>query len=122
MAVHGRRGPFQSACGACWEHAVRADALFAAEWGLPAELVHEPDLVDAVAVDRACAGDPVRLTSAELLTVVERLRSGGLTWTQMGKRLGRDGESLGRRVRELTAVTTSAAQTADSPEPEAVAA
>jgi hypothetical protein len=107
-AVHGRRGPHQQPCGPCWEHAVRTDALFAAEWDLPAELVAEPDLIDEIAVDRACGGGSVRLTVAELALVVEQLRRWGLTWDQIGRRIGRNGEALCRRVREHTATRATA--------------
>ena len=53
------------ACPECWEAAVLADKEAAVEAGLPESCPQEPDLIDAVAVERAVAGGRVELTVAE---------------------------------------------------------
>jgi hypothetical protein len=82
------------ACGACWEHVIRTDAVFADRWGLPAEPVADPDLVDEIAVERACTGDPVALTAAEVAAAVARMRAAGLGFAVIGQRLRRDPAGL----------------------------
>lgn len=98
--LHGGLPRWLVACGACWEHAVRTDAVVAAEEDLPELPERDPDLVDDVAVERACAGDRVRLTRLELLAAVRRLRSRGVTYCAIAARLGRDPEALRRLVRD----------------------
>jgi hypothetical protein len=97
--VHGALPRGAGACGACWEHVIRTDAAFADRWGLPETLVADPDLVDQIAVERACAGEPVRLTAAEVTAAVDRLRARGLTYAAIGRRLGRDPDPW-RRARQ----------------------
>jgi hypothetical protein len=82
------------ACGPCWEHAIRTDERVVVELGLPPELVADPDLVDEVAVERACRGDSVRLTKVERRTAFARLLGDGLTPTQAGDRLGMSGSAV----------------------------
>ncbi len=67
------------ACGRCWEQAIRADERVVVELGLPAEPVADPELVDEVAVDRACAGEAVRLSKAERRAALLRLAGRGLS-------------------------------------------
>ena len=94
LELHGRPPRGTVACGACWEHAIRTDAVFAAEEDLPPAPVADPDLIDDVAVDRACAGFPVPLTAAEVPVVVRRLRQDGRTFADIAALLGRDPDAL----------------------------
>ena len=64
------------------------------ELGLPPEPVADPDLVDEVAVERACAGDPVRLTPVERRVAIARLLKRGLTPSQAAERLGMSGSTV----------------------------
>lgn len=75
------------ACGACWEHAIRADERVVVEHGLPPEPTYDPSLIDEVAVERAVRGQRVRLTRAERAAVVSRLAGGGLRVTQIAYRM-----------------------------------
>lgn len=84
---HGRAR--HSACGRCWEQALRDDERFVVECDLPRTLVLDPHYVDVVAVDRACAGKRVRLTRAEFVAAVARLHADGLPCSQIAYRLGR---------------------------------
>lgn len=88
--VHGWAG--QSliggvACGACWEYAIRADERVVVEHDLPPEPTRDLDLVDEVAVERACRGERVPLTKAERTAVVDRLGGHDLTPGQIAYRL-----------------------------------
>lgn len=65
------------ACGPCWEQAIRDDERWAVENDLPRQLDRDPDLVDDVAVARAVAGEPVRLTRAERQVAINQLRRAG---------------------------------------------
>jgi len=117
LTLHGTPPRLTVACGACWEYAVRTDATVAALEGLPADLVIDPDLIDEVAVDRACTGQRVHLTDAETLTAVARLRAEGLTLVSVADRLGRDWHTVSRLLREhrtRTQTDTQADATADS--------
>lgn len=96
-----RFGLGQVACGTCWEKAIRADERVVVELGLPPDLHADPELVDEVAVDRACAGDQVRLTKAERREAVSRLLSSGLTPTQAADRLGMSGAAVTAVLAEL---------------------
>ncbi len=75
------------ACGACWERAIRDDERFAVEFGLTEQPDAEPDLVDVIAVDRACAGDRIRLTDAELSAAIRRLRRAGWSMNAIAEQL-----------------------------------
>ena len=99
LELHGRPPRGTVACGACWEHAIRTDAVVAAEEDLPPAPVADPDLIDDVAVDRACAGLPVPLTAAEVTVVVRRLRQDGRTFADIAALLGRDPDALRALVR-----------------------
>jgi hypothetical protein len=80
-----RRAP----CGPCWEQAVRNDERLVTECGLPRDLVPDPDHVDAIAVDLACRGERVSLTSAEFTAAVTRLRTQAVPDTRIAARLRR---------------------------------
>lgn len=64
----------ETACGACWELAIRDDERAAIEFGLPREVVPDLSYVDEVAVERACRGEKVTLTRVEQAVVAERMR------------------------------------------------
>ena len=57
------------------------------EFGLPRELTPDPAYLDPIAVDLACAGEPVHLTPAERQAVAARLTAAGLLPTQIARRL-----------------------------------
>ncbi|GAA1384119.1 hypothetical protein [Catellatospora chokoriensis] len=61
------------ACSPCWDDALVADYLFAAEHGLPLALEVDPSYVDTVAVDRAVRGEALELTELERAEVRRRL-------------------------------------------------
>lgn len=61
------------ACGACWEHAIRADERFVIECGIQDAPAVSADDIDEVAVARAVAGRRVRLTDAERVAAVRLL-------------------------------------------------
>jgi hypothetical protein len=67
------------ACGQCWERAIRDDERIAVLFELPREFTPDPSYVDAVAVQRACAGERVRLTQTERVAAVESLRRKAMT-------------------------------------------
>jgi hypothetical protein len=90
-----------TACGACWERVIRDDERFVVECGLPRELVADPLYVDPVAVERACSGDPVRLTRTELLAAVDVLAGRGLGCGRIARRLGRDFNTVMRCLQAL---------------------
>lgn len=81
------------ACGRCWEEAIRTDARVAAEFELPAE-TPEPDLsyVDPIAVERALAGERVRLTRTERAELARRAYAGEVPW-RVVERLGISGST-----------------------------
>ncbi len=69
------------ACAEHWEEAIRRDAVFAAENGLPAEPPSpDPTLIDDVAVARAQRGEHVTLTPAEQAIVLKSRRADDITW------------------------------------------
>jgi len=77
------------ACGVCWERAIRDDERIVVECDLDREPVIEPDdLVDEVAVERACAGERVRSTEAELVAAIHHLRARGWSRNAIADRLG----------------------------------
>ena len=75
------------ACGSCWERAIRDDERFVVESDLERETVAEPDLVDVIAVERACAGERIPLTDAELSAAIRRLRRAGWSKNAIAERL-----------------------------------
>jgi DNA-directed RNA polymerase specialized sigma24 family protein len=75
------------ACGACWERAIRTDERFAVENALPREAPADPDDVDDVAVDLACTGSRIDLTTAEMRAAIQRLHREGLGQKEIAARL-----------------------------------
>ena len=75
------------ACGACWERAIRDDEQFAVEEQLPRQMQSDPTYIDHVAVDRACAGERLPLTRAELASAIQRLRNDGNSLKDTASRL-----------------------------------
>jgi hypothetical protein len=75
-------------CGACWEQAIRADERAVVLFGLPRECEPDPTLVDEIAVELACAGEPVWLTAVERAEVVRRLTARGEPAWLIAQRLG----------------------------------
>jgi hypothetical protein len=94
---------WQAACGACWERVIRDDERFVVECGLDRALVADPGLVDEVAVERACAGERVRLTREELRAAVVVLRARGWSCPRIAARLGRDDTSVRRILAAIDA-------------------
>jgi hypothetical protein len=107
--AYGRVGG--TACGACWERVIRDDERFAVLFGLPRVLDVDPDYVDVVAVERACAGERQKLTPAERIAAVRRLADRGYSATRIARRL----RMPGNRVRALLLAEASrlAAETAE---------
>ena len=100
--------PGRAVCGRCWEQAIRDDERFAVECGLPREVVADRTLVDEIALDRACAGERVRLTRSELRAAVARLAATGLCCSQIAGRLGRNHTTVSRILSVLTAQEVAA--------------
>ena len=115
LTAHGKPPRWSVACGPCWEHVVRTDAVFAAESDLPqVPPPADPDLIDEIAVERACAGDPVTLTGPETLAVVERLRAAGRTFREIGALVGRTPDALQRTTGSRQATGPATAPTGDA--------
>ena len=76
-----------NACDACWERAVRDDERLAREYGLPEELISDPEYVDDIAVELACRGERVPMTPIEQAAAAHRLRSLGLSPVEIARRL-----------------------------------
>jgi hypothetical protein len=55
------------------------------------------DFLDDVAIERACAGDPVGLTSAERAEAVARLTAAGVSANEIARRLRVTGRTVTRR-------------------------
>jgi len=100
------------ACGPCWELAVRADERFAVEFGLPRELVVDPDYVDEIAVDLACRGERVELTGVELVVAVERLQARRMSRSAIAARLHKSFDVIAALVDRIAG--DSAASTAQA--------
>src|SRR6266540_1779773 len=83
-------------CGACWERAIRDDERAVVLFGLPRELESDPDLVDEVAVELVCGGEPAALTALERAEVVRRLTKRGQPATRIAERLGMAARSVTR--------------------------
>lgn len=87
----GHQAPLMGgvACGACWERAIRDDERVVVEFELDRELLAEPsDLIDAIAVERACAGESLPLTEAEVSAAIQRLRRAGWSKPAISDQLG----------------------------------
>lgn len=92
----GGRGIGGVGCGACWERAIRADERAVVLFGLPRECDRDPDLVDEIAVELACAGVRTALTAVERAEVVRRLTARGEPAWRIGERLGTTGRWVTR--------------------------
>jgi hypothetical protein len=99
------------ACGACWEEAIRADERAVVQFDLPREIEPDPSYVDEIAVERACAGDRVRLTGREFEAAVRRLAGRGYSGYQSAEVLGVD-QAYVYHVRARLAAIDEAAATA----------
>lgn len=75
------------ACGACWEHAIRADERFVAECGLDGAPEVPADDVDEIAVAQAVAGRRVPLNDAERAVAVRLLAGRGMPACRIADRL-----------------------------------
>lgn len=91
------------ACGACWERAIRADERAVVLFDLPREIEPDPSYVDEIAVERACAGDRVRLTRPEFVEAVRRLIAWGYSGQAAAERLGVDPATVYQARAELSA-------------------
>lgn len=106
LASTGRIG--QVACGRCWEEAIRADARVAADFELPAAPPEpDPHYVDPIALERAAAGERVRLTRSERAELVRRAYAGEVSWRVLA-RLGLSGSTTRQLGRPGPAVTVEA--------------
>jgi hypothetical protein len=87
--ILARRRVRSAACPDCWQRAIVDDQTIAAECGLgPGYVEADPDLIDDIAVERACAGHwPVTLTTREQGVAVRALRAAGLDLGQIADRL-----------------------------------
>jgi hypothetical protein len=96
-------------CGACWERAIRDDERAVVLFELPRELGPDPDLIDEVAVELACGGEPAALTAAERAEVARRLTARGEPAWRIAERVRMATRSV-HRVR--AAVRASAGEAA----------
>jgi hypothetical protein len=76
-----------TACGECWERAIRDDERAVVLFDLPREVTPDPSYIDEIAVDLACAGEKVALTAAERAEVVRRLSARREPIVQIADRL-----------------------------------
>lgn len=65
----------QTACGACWERAIRDDERAVVLFDLPREVIPDPSYIDEIAVELACRGEDVALTPAERRVAHQRMRA-----------------------------------------------
>jgi len=82
-------------------------------FGLPRELESDPDLVDEVAVELVCGGEPAALTALERAEVVRRLTKRGEPATRIAERLGMAARSV---TRARVAVRCAEVSSADVPD------
>jgi hypothetical protein len=95
-------------CGACWERAIRADERAVVLFGLPRELERDPNLVDEIAVELACGGEPAALTRVERVEAVRRLTARGVAAWRIAERLGMAARSV-ERARAVGRVSADSA-------------
>jgi hypothetical protein len=94
------------ACGACWEQTIRADERLAVEFDLPGDPpAADRSYVDPVAVERATAGQRVRLSDAERAELARRVYAGQVPWPVVA-RLGISGTRLRSAQAESQAVAS----------------
>ncbi|OLL69915.1 hypothetical protein Ae168Ps1_6342c [Pseudonocardia sp. Ae168_Ps1] len=86
-----------TACGPCWEHAIRNDERFVIEAELTiADQPPDPGYVDEVAVRRTLDGEVLPLGANELDEVIRRMHREGASPTAIS-------EMTGLRYREVRA-------------------
>jgi hypothetical protein len=86
---HPRPQIGRTACGECWESAIRADERVVLQFELPSAVKLDPEYVDPIAVEIACSGSRrVGLTEAEQAVAIARLSVRGLPPTSIAHRLG----------------------------------
>lgn len=88
LQLHPHRCSGRTACGECFEHAIRADERAVALFDLPREIEPEPDYIDEIAVERAISGERVPLTAAEVAVVIDRLAGRGWSRERIRALLG----------------------------------
>ncbi len=76
-----------NACDTCWEQSIRDDERVVITFDLPRELEEDTDLIDDIAVERACRGEQVTLTPTERMVAVRSLLKRGYTPTLIRTRL-----------------------------------
>lgn len=95
------------ACGACWEHVIRADERFVALFDLDDAEPVPADDVDEIAVERACRGERVPLTRFERRVAVVALADTGLTAYQIADRLHMAGSTVHTVLTRARAVSSA---------------
>jgi hypothetical protein len=103
------------ACGGCWERAIRDDERVVVEYGLTRQQGADIDVVDEIAIERACRGEQVRLTRVERSIAAVQLRDClGLTNYQIARRLHINSELVRQALAlaEATAATNDLSQVA----------
>lgn len=85
-----------TACGACWERAIRNDERVVVQFDLPREVTPDPSFIDEIAVELACAGEKVALTFAERAEVIRRLSVRREPIVQIADRLRVDPREVAR--------------------------
>jgi hypothetical protein len=91
------------ACGACWERAIRDDERVAVLFGLPRVVDIDAAYVDVIAVERACAGERLRLTDTERRAAVMALVDRGYSVTRIARRLRMSNASVAKVLADLLA-------------------
>lgn len=79
------------ACGSCWEFCIRADERWQIEEGDAPDPV---DDLDEIAIQRAMTGAPTRLTPAERVEAIRRMRERGMSSAEAGDRLKISGRQV----------------------------
>jgi hypothetical protein len=88
-----------TACGVCWERAIRDDERVVVEFELDRDPEPEPaDLIDEIAVQRACAGERLALTDAELAVAIRALRAAGWSKSAIVDQLGANERTVEREA------------------------
>lgn len=95
------------ACGACWEQAIRDDERVVIEYGLSRQQCADIDVVDEIAIERACKGERVRLTRVERAAAVTLLRNAGMSIYQMARRLHVSCEAVRQALQLIEAAATA---------------
>lgn len=104
--THGKGGPYKQTCPACRLRnrdykAERAAMLRQLRGGQTIYSQCRDPEPDWVAVQRACDGQPQRLSNVERTEAVRILRARGLTYIQVAIRLRISDRAVARQVRKL---------------------